>query len=69
MQIRIPNVVIVTGGNAGIEFATAKDLGDRGARLIIACRNKGRGNNARDLVIASTGNQDVEIWIYFIYPQ
>lgn len=55
----VGKVVIVTGGNAGIGFETSKDLADRGARVIIACRNEGRGNKARDQIIAATGNQDV----------
>jgi len=39
-------VAIVTGANAGIGFATAKMLAERGAHVIVACRSKERGNAA-----------------------
>lgn len=31
--------VLVTGSNTGIGYQTAKDIFDRGARIIMACRN------------------------------
>ncbi|XP_005912122.1 retinol dehydrogenase 11 [Haplochromis burtoni] len=37
---------IVTGGNAGIGKETVKDLASRGARVILACRDMAKGEQA-----------------------
>lgn len=55
----VGKVVIVTGGNAGIGFETAKDMAERGAKVILACRNEQRGIEARDCIVKHTGNEDV----------
>lgn len=44
--ICILQVAIITGGNSGIGYATARELVQRGAHVIIACRDAGRGNKA-----------------------
>ena len=40
-------VAVVTGGNSGIGFATAKSLAALGAHIIIACRSEQRAVEVR----------------------
>ncbi|XP_002739902.1 retinol dehydrogenase 11-like [Saccoglossus kowalevskii] len=51
--------VIITGGNSGIGKQTALELAKRGARVILACRNKDKGTMAANEITAITDNEDV----------
>ncbi|MGK3989275.1 SDR family oxidoreductase [Sorangium sp. So ce136] len=54
-------VCVVTGGNTGIGKETARGLAQRGARVVLACRDTGRAEAARDDIARTTGSKDVEV--------
>jgi NAD(P)-dependent dehydrogenase (short-subunit alcohol dehydrogenase family) len=53
--------VIVTGANSGIGFETAKALVGMGARVILACRNAERGEQARKCIVEAALSGEVEV--------
>jgi NAD(P)-dependent dehydrogenase (short-subunit alcohol dehydrogenase family) len=54
-------VVLITGGNSGIGKETAVGLARMGARTVIVCRNRERGESAKSEIIRKTGNSAVEL--------
>jgi len=51
--------VIITGGNTGIGKATALHLARKGARVILACRNRDKAETAIADIQQETGSTDV----------
>lgn len=54
---------IITGSNTGIGKETALELARRGARVILACRDAGRANQAAQQIRAESGNGNVVVEI------
>jgi NAD(P)-dependent dehydrogenase (short-subunit alcohol dehydrogenase family) len=57
----IGKTVLVTGANSGIGKVTATELARRGARLVMLCRSRSKGEAAREEIIAQSGNREVEL--------
>ncbi|EFM11957.1 short-chain dehydrogenase/reductase SDR [Paenibacillus curdlanolyticus YK9] len=53
--------VLLTGANAGIGKATAEALAKQGASLILACRDTAKGEEVRQEIVRSTGNDRIDL--------
>lgn len=56
-------VYLVTGANSGIGKATALGLARRGAKVVMVCRDRGRGEVAREEISKRSGNELVNLLI------
>ena len=54
-------VAIVTGANTGLGYETALALAGRGARVILACRNRDKANAARRRIRSQYPDAPVEV--------
>jgi NAD(P)-dependent dehydrogenase (short-subunit alcohol dehydrogenase family) len=54
-------VAIVTGSNSGIGFETARVLAEKGANVVMACRNLEKANPKADEIRSAHPNASVEV--------
>jgi dehydrogenase/reductase SDR family member 12 len=54
---------LVTGGNSGIGFESARVLAERGADVVLLCRDAQRGQSAAEWLRKETGNPRVSVEI------
>jgi NAD(P)-dependent dehydrogenase (short-subunit alcohol dehydrogenase family) len=54
-------IAVVTGANSGIGYVTARELARRGARVVLACRDPGRGHAALARLRHEVPDADLEL--------
>ena len=54
-------VAVVTGANSGLGLATARALAQRGARVVMACRDTAKGDAARAQIVGETPGADIAV--------
>ncbi|TKJ23600.1 MAG: short-chain dehydrogenase [Promethearchaeota archaeon Loki_b32] len=54
-------ICIITGANSGIGKATALGLAKLGAKVVMLCRNKTRGEEAQNEIITKSGNKSIDL--------
>src|SRR5499427_4850267 len=52
---------VITGGNSGIGFETARVLAAHGARLILGCRDQGKAHDAVTRIRAAAPGAEVRV--------
>jgi NAD(P)-dependent dehydrogenase (short-subunit alcohol dehydrogenase family) len=60
---------LITGATAGIGFEIARGLSRAGCRLILACRDRAKGEAARNAIAAETGNSGLELLLVDLASQ
>ncbi len=53
--------VVVTGANSGLGFETAKAMADKGATVVMACRNEDKAAEAASLIRDTVPNAPLEV--------
>ncbi|MBS3815943.1 MAG: SDR family oxidoreductase [Candidatus Thermoplasmatota archaeon] len=54
-------ICMVTGANSGIGKRTAERFADTGAKVVMLCRDKERGEKARNDLVQKTQNENIEL--------
>lgn len=54
--------IVITGGNSGIGFSVAKHLIHYDYRIIVAVRNRSRGEKAKEELLRENPDARIEVW-------
>ena len=54
---------LITGANSGIGKASAIQIAEKGYRVVMACRNRGRGEAALEEIKEQSGRDSVDLMI------
>lgn len=61
VELMQDKTVLITGGNAGIGKATVRKLANRGAEVVMACRDMEKAEAAAEEIIKHSGNGQVSV--------
>jgi len=56
-------VCLVTGSSSGMGLVTARDLASMGARVVMLCRNRAKGEAVQAQIKAASGNTQVDLLV------
>ena len=56
-------VIIVTGGNSGLGYESVKAFAEKGAEVIMACRNLDKGNAARNEIMSGSVSGKIKVML------
>jgi retinol dehydrogenase 14 len=62
-------VVLITGASSGIGKETALGLAKMGASLVLVCRDREKGEGAKEDIAKATGNASIELFLADLLPQ
>jgi len=62
-------VVLITGADSGIGKETAMGLAKMGASLVLVCRDREKGETAKEEVAKASGNASIELFLADLLPQ
>jgi len=68
-KMKTKKTCVVTGANSGIGKALSLALAEYGARVIMVCRDRFRGERAMTEVMEKTGNPNVDLFIIDLSSQ
>jgi NAD(P)-dependent dehydrogenase (short-subunit alcohol dehydrogenase family) len=56
-------ICLITGANSGIGYELAKGMAQKDYQVVMLCRNQKAGHDAKEKIIASTGNPNIDLMI------
>ena len=62
-------VILITGASSGIGKETALGLAKMGASLVLVCRDREKGEVAKEEIAKATGNASIELILADLLPQ